>query len=230
MDFILMLTRDDRTIEDCLEVLDDAASVGLRHVGFKDIGVSRAILRELNRRIQALGATSYMEVVSTSPEAMQCSAAVAADIKVDRLLGGTDVPAISRIIAGAGVEYFPFPGRPAGHPTRLHGTPAEIEAQCAAFAAQGCRGADLLAYRATAADPIELVRAARRGLGRDGVLIVAGSVNSADRIRALGAAGADAFTIGSAVFDGSFSPRKGALRSRLRDVLDACRACSRAAA
>lgn len=230
MDFILMLTRNDRTVEDCLEVLDEAAAVGLRHIGFKDVGVSPATLRELNRRIQALGATSYLELVNTSPDAALRSAAVAADIKVDRLLGGTDVAGIMRILAGSGVEYFPFAGRPEGHPTRLGGTPAEIEANCRAFQAQGCHGADLLAYRSTMADPIQLVCAARRGLGRDGKLIVAGSINSADRICAIAAAGADAFTIGSAIFDGSFSQRKGALRSRLRDVLDACRASVRIAA
>ena len=50
----------------------------------------------------------------------------------------------------------------------------------------------------------------------------AGSVNSPERIRALQAAGADAFTIGSAAFDGSFSPRKGLLASQLRDILAAC--------
>ena len=37
------------------------------------------------------------------------------------------------------------------------------------------------------------------------------------------AAGADAFTIGSAVFDGSFSPHKGTSTSQLRDVLEATR-------
>jgi hypothetical protein len=230
MDFILMLTRADRTVEDCLDVLDEAAAAGLRHIGFKDVGAPPAMLRELNRRIRALGATSYMEVVSTSPEAALRSAAVAAEMQVDRLLGGTDAEAILRVIDGAGIEYFPFPGRPEGHPTRLGGTPVDVHAHCAAFAARGCRGVDLLAYRATEADPVELVRAARRALGRAGLLIVAGSVNSPARVRALDAAGADAFTIGTAVFDGSFSPRKGTLRARLRDVLDVCRAPSNAVA
>jgi pentose-5-phosphate-3-epimerase len=54
--------------------------------------------------------------------------------------------------------------------------------------------------------------------------VVAGSVDHADKIRAIERAGADAFTIGSAVFDGSYSPRKGDLRSQLRDVLAACAA------
>ena len=76
-----------------------------------------------------------------------------------------------------------------------------------------------MAYRATEADPLELVRAARRGTS--GYLVVAGSVSTAGQIEDLRAAGADAFTVGSAVFDGSFSPKKGSIASQLRDVLQA---------
>jgi putative N-acetylmannosamine-6-phosphate epimerase len=86
---------------------------------------------------------------------------------------------------------------------------------------KGCAGADLLAYRATESDPLRLVSAAKQGLG-DGYLIVAGSVSTPAQIGDLASAGADAFTIGSAVFDGAFSPRKGALQSQLDDVLSAC--------
>jgi hypothetical protein len=118
------------------------------------------------------------------------------------------------------VAYYPFPGRPDGHPTRLGGVPETITADCRRFAALGCAGVDLLAYRATEADPLALVRAARAAT--PGEVIVAGSVNTPARIRALREAGADAFTIGSAAFDGSFSPRKGLLRSQLLDVLAAC--------
>ena len=85
----------------------------------------------------------------------------------------------------------------------------------------GCGGVDLLAYRATAADPLDLVRAARAALP-GGKLIVAGSVNSVQRIHALAAAGVDAFTIGSAVFDGAFSPAKESFRGQILDILEAC--------
>ena len=83
-------------------------------------------------------------------------------------------------------------------------------------------GDDLLAYRATEADALDLVAASRRGLGPTGYLIVAGSVNTAEQIRALKMAGADAFTIGSDVFDGSFSARKASICSQLEDILAAC--------
>ncbi|WP_448150295.1 4-hydroxythreonine-4-phosphate dehydrogenase [Labrys miyagiensis] len=221
MDFIFMLTRSDRTVEDCLELMEQIAPLRLGHVGFKDIGVSLTVLDRLAQAIRDSGAISYMEVVSTSPEDCLRSARIARDLGVDRLLGGTQVDETLAILEGSRTAYFPFPGRPVGHPTRLGGHPLEIEQHCRAFMRKGCAGVDLLAYRSTEADPLDLVRAARRGLG-EGSLIAAGSVTSAERIQALRAAGADAFTIGSAVFDGSFSPAKGSTLSQLADVLAAC--------
>jgi hypothetical protein len=220
VDFIFMLTRDDQTVEDCLDVLDAVRGVGLTHLGFKDMGVDARTLGTLNERIKRAGAVSHLEVVSTTPEACLRSARVAVEIGVDRLLGGTDAEPILQVLAGSRVAYHPFPGRPAGHPTRLGGTPETIAGDCRRFAALGCAGVDLLAYRATEADPLDLVRAARAATS--GYLIVAGSVTGPARVRALREAGADAFTIGSAAFDGSFSPRKGLLRSQLRDILAAC--------
>ena len=219
MDFVFMLTRADQTVPDCLDVLDDIRAVGLTHLGFKDVGVPPDVLAELARRIRAAGATSYMEVVSTSREACLQSARVAREIGVDRLLGGTQVEEVLAILAGSATRYLPFPGRPFDHPTKLGGSPQDVEADCRRYRALGCAGVDLLAYRATEAEPLDLVRAARRGM--DGVLLVAGSVAGPAQVRALKAAGADAFTVGSAVFDGSFSPHVGSLRSQLRAVLDA---------
>ena len=220
MDFVFMLTRSDQTVVDCLQVIDEIRSVGLRHIGFKDVGVPPAVLRELVTRIRVQGATTYMEVVSTSKEACLNSARVARDIGVERLLGGTQVDEVLEILSGSATTYHPFPGKPAGHPTKLGGTAADVEADCRRYAAKGYAGVDLLAYRATEADPIELVRAARRGT--PGYLLVAGSVSTVAQIKALAEAGADAFTIGSAAFDGSFSPLYGSLRSQLRAILDAC--------
>ena len=225
MDFIFMLTRNDQTVEDCLEVLDALAGLGIGHVGFKDIGVGPETQKALNRAIKAAGAVSYMEVVATTPEACLRSAGAAVEIGVDRLLGGTDAKAIQEILAGSGIAYYPFPGLPIGHPTLLGGTAEQIAVHCRDYMELGCAGVDLLAFRAVDAEPLELIRAARGALGQGpgaGSLICAGSVDSPERIGQLKAAGVDAFTIGSAAFDGSFSPSKGLLRSQLRDILAAC--------
>ena len=213
-----MLTRNDATVDDCIDVIDIISPLPLRHIGFKDVGVDAETLRELNRRIKAMGATSYMEVVSTTTEDCLRSARAAREIGVDRLLGGTEVGAILDILGGA-IAYYPFAGHPVGHPTRLQGTAEDVARDCARSGERGCAGVDLLAYRAVDADPLDLARAARAAT--KGYLIVAGSVDSPARIAALATAGADAFTIGTAAFDGSFSPSKGSLLSQLSDILAA---------
>lgn len=219
MDFIFMLTRHDRTVEDALDLVDAVCEQGVTHLGFKDIGVSRDTMQRLVDRIRQHGATTYLEVVSTTPESVRSSLATAGELRVDCVLGGTDI-ATARATLGSLAGYFPFPGRPQGHPTQLRGTPELVAQDCARARDAGCGGVDLLAYRATEADPLALVRSARAALP-DRRLIVAGSVTSEKQIRALAEAGADAFTIGSAVFEGAFSPAKGALQSQLRDILAA---------
>jgi hypothetical protein len=217
MDFIFMLTRQDRTIADCLDLFRLIRPLGLKHVGFKDVGVSPTVLASLNDAIRASGATSYMEVVSTAPETCLASARIAAELGVDCLLGGTDVGAMQDILRKSETRCFPFPGFPQGHPTRLAGKPQDIEAHCRDFAARGCAGADLLAYRATEADPIALIRAAKQGLGEKR-LIVAGSIVSRAQIRAIAAAGADAFTVGSAALDGRYAPDMGSVLAQLSAI------------
>ncbi|MBA2543254.1 MAG: hypothetical protein H0V17_26670 [Deltaproteobacteria bacterium] len=219
MDFVFMLTRADRTVANGLEVLRAIRSVGLRHIGFKDVGIEPAALVELHRAIKDVGAVSYLEVVSTSPDAVLESARTARELGVDWLLGGTQIEEVMAILDGTAVKYLPFPGRPFGHPTQLGGSAIDIARDCQRARSLGAAGVDLLAYRATDADPLELVRAARDAM--DGTLLVAGGVGTPAQVRALKGAGADAFTVGSAVLDGSFAPGTD-LCSQLRAVLDAC--------
>lgn len=219
MNFIFMLTHGDKTIEKCQDVLDEVLPLGLRHIGFKDIGVSRDVLHVLNQRIHGAGAASYMEVVSETPEACLRSAQIAAELGVDRLLGGNDIATIKPLLGGRDIAYYPFPGFPVDHPTKLQGQPEEIAAHCRAFMEQGAAGVDLLAYRATDAEPLELVKAARAALGA-GELIIAGSIDSAAQVHALGDAGVDGFTIGTAVFDGTFEAGSEGIAAQIRAVLD----------
>lgn len=214
-----MLTSGDRTVGDCLGVLDDVADLGLRHVGFKDVGVAADVLEALHRRIRDIGATSYLEVVSLTPQSTRQSVRTARKLRVDCVLGGGDASAVLGELAGSTIEYFPFVGRPQGHPTELLGSPDEIAADCRRVDALGCAGVDLLAFRSLSAEPLDLVRAARKALG--GKLIVAGSVDSPARIRELEALGVDAFTIGTALFERRFVPGEPSLRAQVAAALAA---------
>jgi hypothetical protein len=219
VDFILMLTSGDRTVGDCLGVFDEVADLGLRHVGFKDVGVPSDVLGALHGRIKEIGATSYLEVVSLTPDSARQSACAARRLGVDRVLGGGDASAVLGELAGTGIEYFPFAGRPQGHPTELLGSPDEIAADCRRADALGCAGVDLLAFRSLSVSPLDLVRAARKALG--GKLIVAGSVGSRACVRELDALGVDAFTIGTALFERRFVPGEPSLRAQVAAALAA---------
>jgi hypothetical protein len=222
MDFIFMLTRDDQTIEDCVELYESIRALPLRHVGFKDVGVPPETLKRLHGKLKKDGRVTYMEVVSTSEESCLRSARIGVDLGVDCLLGGTQIDLILPLLKGSPTGYYPFPGVPAGHPTKLGGSPARVAADTKNAVAKGCAGVDLLAYRATEADPLDLIRAARGATDRP--VIVAGSINSPRRIRDIAAAGADLFTIGTAALDGSFYPRQGLLTNQLKHILEACAA------
>ena len=150
---------------------------------------------------------------------------MARELGIDRLLGGTEVAEQSRTSSRA--RHTSTSRSPDFPPvTRRSSAAAPQDVEAALPSGSWPRAAPARIswpIRATEAEPLELVRAARRGLGA-GYLIVAGSITSRERIRAIADAGADAFTIGTAVFDGSYSPRKGSILSQLADVIADCEA------
>jgi len=224
MDFIFMLTRDDATVANALEIVEAVRPLGMKHIGFKDVGAEPATLRRLAAAIREAGASVWMEIVSTSREDELRSIALGRDLGVDFLMGGVGAEAGVRLLVGSPTRYLPFAGKPVGHPTKLGGAAEEVEAHCRTFAALGCAGVDILAYRATEANPLDLVAACRRGFGDRGLVVVAGSIDCAERIAAISAAGADAFTIGTAAIDCSYVPGGGPLEAQLRAVLRDCAA------
>ena len=200
--FIFMLTRNDRTVADASRHLQTALSLGVRHIGFKDIGLPIDQLSALNRTIKADGATSYLEVVSLDRASEIASARAAADIGVDVLLGGTRVDDVLPILQGTGIRYFPFPGRISGHPSVLEGTIQEIAQSARAMTARdGVHGLDLLAYRSKQDVPA-LMRAVCAAVSKP--VLVAGSIDTPERIGVLKEAGAAGFTIGTAALDGKY--------------------------
>ncbi len=198
-EFIFMFTHHDATVPDALDVYDQLRPTGLRHVGFKDIGVSTETLTELCRRMHDDGRTGYLEVVSVTAEDELRSIRAAREIGVDIVMGGTHVDAALGALERSGLRYMPFPGRIVGHPSVLEGTVEEIAGSAAAMTARpGVFGLDLLAYRHVepVAPIIDAVVKASAG-----PVVIAGSIDSAERIQAVTSLGAWGFTIGGAVFE-----------------------------
>ena len=200
--FIFMLTKDDRTVADALQVYSSLSHSPLRYVGFKDIGLPLDELKALARRIKADGKQVMLEVVSTSREAELRSVEAALELGVDYLLGGRHAEDATRLLKGSAVQYFPFAGHTVGHPTKLTGSADEIVEDAMRLAAlPGVHGLDLLAYR-FAGDVEALTQRVVKAVSVP--VIAAGSIDSAERVQVMRQAGVWAFTVGSAVFDGSF--------------------------
>lgn len=206
LEFIFMLTRNDQTVPDALEVYETLRDTGLRYVGFKDVGQPIPRLRALADAIREDGREVFLEVVSERADDELRSVAAAMEIGVDWLLGGTHPDEALAVLDQVGPpgapgrpRYCPFPGRVVGHPSVLEGSLEEIAASARELTARpGVYGLDLLAYR-WAGDVPALVRAVVAAA--DGPVIAAGSVDSMARIQALTDAGAWGFTIGGAIFD-----------------------------
>src|SRR5688572_19504852 len=146
--FIFMLTKDDRTVTDAVQVYAGLSRSPLRHVGFKDIGLPLDELKALARLIKNDGKQVMLEVVSTSREAEMRSVEAAVQIGVDYLLGGRHAEDATRLLKGTGIRYFPFAGHTVGHPTQLTGSVDDIVDDAVRLAAlPGVHGLDLLAYR-----------------------------------------------------------------------------------
>jgi hypothetical protein len=202
-EFIFMLTRNDQTIPDARAVYASIADLGLRHVGCKDLGLPKPELAMLIADIRSHGHTSHLEVVSESDDSMETSARTAVEVGADYLIGGTAVERIQKVIAGSGMKFFPYIGSIVGHPCLLRGSIDAIVDDAKRVEQLGVDGINLLAYRYDGDVP-ELVR--RVGAATSLPLICAGSVDSVERIHTLRDLGVWAFTIGTAVLDGTFVP------------------------
>ena len=219
--FIFMLTRNDRTVEDAVTHVETALEAGVRHIGFKDIGLPFDDLARLARRIKDNDAHAYIEVVSLDRERELRSVRAAATLGVDSLLGGTHVEDVLPLIEGTGLSYFPFPGHIVGHPSMLEGDEASIVDSAVAIARHpGVTGLDLLAYRSIG-DVEHLIKAVCAAVTKP--VIVAGSIDSTQQITAVRRGGAAAFTIGTSALDGRFPASGKDLRAQLAAIVEATR-------
>lgn len=218
--FILMLTRDDRTLPDPVSVCADLAGLDVAQLGFKDVGLDAELLGDLAAAIHGLGAEASIELVGLDEEAEVRWAGRAAEAGIDRVLGGAHAGPVVHELAGSAVQYFPFAGAVGGHPTQLWGTVETIVDSARRLTDLGVDGVDLLAYRFNGDAPA-LTEAVVRATGLP--IVAAGGIHSDEQISALARAGVWGFTMGTAMFDGSYRPEARSLRQRVTSALQVAR-------
>lgn len=203
--FIFMLTKNDLTIQNALEVFNEIKNTGVQHIGFKDIGLPMDKLKILVQKMKKHGMKTYLEVVSESEEANLRSVKNALELGVDNLIGGTYVEQTLKLLKGMKTrsKYYPYIGKIVGHPCLLRGTIDEITADGKKKEALGIDGINLLAYRYDG-DVEKLITSVLESVKIP--LIVAGSIDSFERVNRMIQLKVDGFTIGGAILDKKFVP------------------------
>lgn len=216
-DFIFMLTQNDKTISNASVCAQEAISVGVSCIGFKDIGISFQGMQALTKILQEAQVTSFLEVVSLDVKSEIKSAEIALELKVDYLLGGTHPQLIAPLVRNHPIKYFPFVGSIHGHPSQLHGTIQEITDQAKKMSSiEGVDGLDLLAYRFKGDVP-KLIHEVTQVATK--TVIIAGSINSSNRIEVVKKAEVQGFTIGTAAFENRFDTSSKGLKKQLEAIL-----------
>jgi hypothetical protein len=202
-ELIVMLTHQDETVPDALELFDRTKDYPVTHWGFKDVGLPPKEMQAVAAAMKAAGKTTFLEVVSLSEEDGLSGARLAVDSGFDILMGTVFYPSIGDYLKDKPIRYYPFPGRVHGHPSILDGTIDDIVAHACELETYGVHGLDLLTYRYTGNAPrllSQVVQATRIPV------VSAGSISSFERINEVWDSGAWGFTIGSAFFEKMFVP------------------------
>lgn len=219
-EFIFYLTYNDTTIWNALDVFKEIQDTEVRNIGFKDVGLSLERLKELREAISKTGKKAFMEVVTVNRETNILSAKMAVKLQVDCLMGSLPEYAeqVKEILKNTDIEFFPYIGRIVGHPCQLRGSIEEIVRQGKQTEDMGVDGVDLLAYRFDG-DIERLMSSVIDSLNIP--VIVAGSINTLEKIRKVSKLGAWGFTIGTAILEKRVAPG-GTLSDQIKRVMIEC--------
>jgi hypothetical protein len=203
-ELIVMLTYQDKTVQNALELFERTKDFPVKHWGFKDVGLPPDEMQKVVTVMKNAGKTTFLEVVSLSEEEGLQGARLAVELGFDILMGTVFYPSIAEYLNDKPVLYYPFPGHVHSHPSILDGEIEEIVAHARELEGYGVHGLDLLTYRYNG----EASYLLRQVVDATKVPVVsAGSIASFARIEEVWAAGAWGFTIGTAFFEKQFVPQ-----------------------
>lgn len=215
-EIIIMLTHNDQTVENGIEVFKSCRDLPVKYWGFKDVGLPVEQMEKLVNEMKAAGKTTFLEVVTYTEEECMRGARLAVELGFDYLMGTLYYEKVWEYLKTQPIRYYPFVGGVSGSPSVLEGTARGMIEEGNGFAELGIQGIDLLAYRYTG-DPEKLAAQFVKECRLPAVM--AGSVDSRERMEAVNRIDPFAFTMGSALFNHKFS-KDGDFRANLEKVIE----------
>ncbi len=212
---IIMLTHNDITVTDALEVFESCKDLPVQFWGFKNVGLKKPEMGKLVEAMKNAGKETFLEVVSYTEEECMEGAKTAVELGFDYLLGTVFHQSVFDYILTQDTKFMPFCGKVHGSPSVLEGTIDEIIADAENLLDKGVYGIDILAFRHKEGAGLaeEYCRRIKKPV------VVAGSISSNERIAFINRINPWAFTIGSAIFTGNFAPGEN-FRKNLEAVIE----------
>lgn len=198
---IVMLTYNDKTVENAAEIFEACKNSKAEYWGFKEKPLPVPEMKELFSYMKSLGKTTFLEVVEYDEEEGLKGAKLALECGVDILMGTVYHDAINDFCKANNMKYMPFLGKITGRPSILEGSIEGMVEEAKSYLEKGVHGFDLLGYRYTGDAPL-LNKTLCQEI--DAPICLAGSVDSFERLDEVKDANPWAFTIGSAFFDEKF--------------------------
>ena len=203
-ELVVMLTNQDRTVEQAYQIFDKCKNTKAKYWGFKEEPLPLEQMKELYAYMKASGKITALEVVAYTEEEGAAGARMAAECGVDYLMGTVYYDVINDICRDSGIRYMPFVGEVTQRPSILNGTVQGMIDEAKRYMEKGVYGIDLLGYRYTG-DAVALNKTFVSAMKQIGAPVcLAGSVDSYQRLDEVRDTGAWSFTIGGAFFNHKF--------------------------
>lgn len=216
MELYTMLVQNDQTVSNALEVFQKNKQAKTNGWGCKDIGISPNDIKELVKEMKKTGKKVYLEIMADTVDDCRTSAKFAVDCDFDVALGGHYDQQVASVLANSNIEYYPFIGDLAGTPRVLQGTIEEIVQEAISVANKEVTGITMAVYRFKG-DQEKLLQELVANINKP--IIVAGSVNTEERIKQLAKAKISGITIGTSFFKQDFIKNAG-FEENVNQVID----------
>ena len=198
---IVMLTHNDRTVEQAYEIFEKCKDSKADCWGFKEDGLPPTEMKRLYSYMKECGKTTVLEVVAYSEQECMQGAKMATECGCDILMGTLFFDSVNDYCKKHKLKYMPFVGKVTDRPSILEGQIEEMIAEAKSYLKKGVYGFDLLGYRYKE-NAEKLINSFISQVKAP--VCIAGSINSYSRLDVVEQSGAWAFTIGGAFFENCF--------------------------
>lgn len=209
---IVMLTHNDRTVENAYEVFSECKDTKVKYWGMKEEGLPQEQMKNLYCYMKECGKTTFLEVVAYTESECLEGAEMAVACGCDVLMGTVYFDSVMKFCKEHDIKYMPFVGTVKERPSVLSGSAEKMVDEAYRCVEKGAYGIDLLGYRYIE-NPSELIETFVSSVNVP--VCVAGSIDSYEKLDEIKKVSPWTYTIGGAFFENSFG---GTIKEQIEKV------------